>query len=89
MTEPSNLGVQKPRKRTDDTEISEFTMLVRVPGQPEALSVFTDAEVEQANRYAAETGGTVVPLPLAPPNGYVADEVSGVLVPEGPVAADS
>lgn len=56
-------------------------MMVRVPGQPGALSVFTDAEVEEANRYAAEMGGTVVPLPLDPPSGYTFDEASGVIVP--------
>lgn len=73
--------VQKPRKRSDAVEIADFTMLVRVPGRPEAVSVFTDAEVEEANRYAAETGGSVVPLPLDPPSGYALDEASGVLVP--------
>lgn len=52
-----------------------------VPGQPEAVSVFTDREVEEANRYAAETGGTAVQLPLDPPSGYAVDEASGMLVP--------
>ena len=59
--------VQRPRKRTDQVQVSDFTMLVRVPGRPDAIRVFTDAEAEEANRYAAETGGTVVPLPLPPP----------------------
>lgn len=81
MTEDSSYVVQKPRKRTDAVEIADFTMLVRVPGRPEAVSVFTDAEVDEANRYAAETGGTVVALPLDPPSGYELDEASGVLVP--------
>jgi hypothetical protein len=44
-------------------------MLVRVSGQPEALQVFTDAQADEANQYAASTGGSVVPLPLAPPSG--------------------
>lgn len=73
--------VQKPRKRSEAVEIADFTMMVRVPGQPEALSVFTAAEVEEANRYAAEAGGSVVVLPLDPPSGYELDEASGVLVP--------
>lgn len=73
--------VQKPRKRTDAVEIADFTMLVRVPGRPEALCVFTDAEIGEANRYAAETGGAVLTLPLDPPSGYVVDKASGVLVP--------
>lgn len=81
MTEDSSYVVQKPRKRTDTVEIADFTMLVRVPGRPEAVSVFTDAEAEEANRYAAETGGAVVALPLDPPSGYELDEASGVLVP--------
>jgi hypothetical protein len=38
--------------------------MVRVPGQPAALRVFTDAERAAAETYAADTGGTVVPLPL-------------------------
>lgn len=81
MTEDSSYVVQKPRKRTDGVEISDFTMIVRVPGRPEAVSVFTDAEVEEANRYAADTGGAMVSLPLDPPSGYELDEASGVLVP--------
>lgn len=39
-------------------------MLVHVPGEPAALRVFTDAEKDEADRYAAGAGGTVVPLPL-------------------------
>lgn len=77
----SSYAVQKPRKRTGSEEIADFTMLVQVPGKPEALSVFTDAQAEEANRYAAEAGGSVVPLPLDPPSGYVVDAASGVLIP--------
>lgn len=73
--------VQKPRKRADDVEITDFTMMVRVPGQPDALSVFTDSQADEAARYAADTGGTVIPLPLEPPQGYAFDAASGVLVP--------
>lgn len=82
MTEDSgSYVVKKPRKRTDDGAIADYTMMVRVPGQPDALCVFTDEQVDDAERYAADNGGTIVPLPLDPPRGYVADEASGVLVP--------
>lgn len=52
--------VQKPRKRTTPVEVADFTMLVKVPGQPEAIKAFTDDEAEEARKYAADTGGTVV-----------------------------
>ena len=58
---------QTPRKRTGEAQIADFTMLVRVPGQPAAVRVFTDAERAAADTYAAATGGTVVPLPLPTP----------------------
>lgn len=50
--------------------IADFTMLVRVPGQPAAVRVYADAEQGEAARYASEVGGVVVPLPLSPPAGY-------------------
>ena len=60
----SGLGVrQTPRKRAP-AEIKDFTMMVRVPGDPAAVRVFTNAERADADTYAADTGGTVVPLPL-------------------------
>lgn len=76
MTEPSDPSphvVQRPRNRTDQLAVSDFTMLVRVSGRPDALQVFTDTQADEANQYAASTGGSVVPLPLAPPSGYTAD----------------
>lgn len=42
-------------------------MMVRVPGEPAAVRVFTDAETDEADHYAARAGGTVVPLPIGPP----------------------
>ena len=60
----SDLNVrQSPRKRAP-AEIKDFTLLVRVPGDPGAVRVFTDAEHADADTYAADTGGTVIPLPL-------------------------
>lgn len=40
----------------------------------------TDDEAEEARKYAADTGGTVVPLPLPPPDGYTTDD-AGNLIP--------
>ena len=56
---------QTPRNRSS-AEITDFTMLVRVSGQPAAVRVFSDAERIDAEAYAADVGGTVVPLPLPP-----------------------
>jgi hypothetical protein len=74
---------QSPRKRTGDLNISDFTMMVRVPGRPAAVAVYTDAERDEAARYAAEVGGEILSLPLAPPAGYIAG-ASGSLVPIAP-----
>lgn len=58
---------QGPRKRTGELSVADFTMLVRVPGKPAAVRVYTGDEQDEAARYAAESGGVVVPLPLSPP----------------------
>jgi hypothetical protein len=63
---------QSPRKQAGDLRVADFTMMVRVPGQPTAVRVYADAEHHEAARYAAEAGGQVVPLPLSPPPGYTA-----------------
>lgn len=63
---------QSPRGRNDKVEVRDFTLLVRVPGQPAAVRVFTDDEQSEATAYAAQTGGVIVPLPLPPPESYVA-----------------
>lgn len=54
---------QAPRKQIGDVKIADFTLLVHVPGHPDAVRVFTDAERVEADTYAAESGGIVVPLP--------------------------
>lgn len=78
----SGLAVrQSPRKRTGDLHVSDFTMMVRVPGRPAAVAVYTDADQDEAGRYAAEVGGEIVPLPLPPPAGYMAG-ANGTLVPK-------
>ena len=47
---------QAPRKRTGEAHVADFTMLVRVPGQPAAVRVYTDAEQDEGARYASEVG---------------------------------
>jgi hypothetical protein len=48
--------------------VADFTMMVRIPGQPAAVRVYTDDEESEAALYASEIGGAVVALPLSPPN---------------------
>lgn len=64
---------QSPRRRSAETRIADYTMLVRVPGQPAAIRAFTDAEADEAAQAAAEARGVIVSLPLSPPTGYIAD----------------
>lgn len=61
---------QSPRKRTGEAQVADFTLLVRVPGQPAAVRAYTHAEQGEAARYASDVGGVVVPLPLSTPAGY-------------------
>jgi hypothetical protein len=75
--------VQRPRKRTNPVDVADFTLLVKVPGQPAAIKAFTDDEADDARKYAADIGGTVVPLPLPPPDGYAAG-ADGNLAPLPP-----
>jgi len=35
-----------------------------VPGEPDAVRVFTEEEAEESRQYAQETGGEVLTLPL-------------------------
>ena len=77
---------QTPRKRASESRLSDFTSLVRAPGQPASVRAFTDAEAADAARYAAEIGGEVVALPLAPPRGYSAGP-GGTLIPDAPDGA--
>lgn len=72
---------QSPRRRNDEVRVADITMMVRVPGRPAGVRVYTDDEADEAARYAAEAGGSVVPLPLPPPRGY-ARGTDGSLLPE-------
>lgn len=42
--------------------LSALAWLALIPGDPAAVRAFTDAEVDDARRYAAERGGTCEPL---------------------------
>lgn len=66
MSEESSYSVRQAPRQAGRAEIADFTLLVRVPGQPAAVRVFTDGQAGEAQRYAQETGGQVLSLPLAP-----------------------
>lgn len=90
MSDDGNGGLhvrQAPRTRSGDVRITDFTMMVRVPGQPAAVRVYTEAEHDEAAGYAAETGGEVVRLPLTAPRGYTTGP-HGSLVPVAPTVAE-
>lgn len=64
MTDPIGLS---SRSKRPSARIEDLVLLVRVPGRPDAVRAFTAAEQEEAESYAATTGGIVEPLP--PPSG--------------------
>jgi hypothetical protein len=80
---------QSPRKRADDVRVADFTLLVRVPGQPAAVRVFTDDQADEAAKYAADRGGVIVPLPLPPPDGYVVGPNGWLIPAPGPAETPS
>jgi hypothetical protein len=59
------MHIRQSRRRADTSGISEFTTLVTVPGRPDAVRAFTETEAGEAARYAADTGGHIVSLPLS------------------------
>lgn len=67
MTDYQHHTRQSRRQRSLDETVADFTMLVRIPGEPAAVRAFTDRERDEANAYAAARGGIIVPLPLDPP----------------------
>lgn len=50
------------RRPRSAAKLTDLTMIVRVPGRPADVRTFTDAEADEARRYAAENGSTVEPL---------------------------
>jgi len=62
VTEPSPPSRHAPSRPR--AAIKDLTLLVRVPGRPEDVRAFTDAERDEAAAYAAETGGITKDLPV-------------------------
>lgn len=60
--------------------VADFTMLLRVPGQPVVVRVYTDDERDEAVRYAGKSGGVAVSSTHPPPTGYMPGR-DGSLVP--------
>lgn len=52
---------ERRRPRTS-AKLADLTMIVRVPGRPADVRTFTDAERDEAHRYAEQNGTTVEPL---------------------------
>lgn len=63
MSEPSPLVERRAPARRRDNKVSDFTLIVRVPGKPAAVRVFTADEAADAAEYAEATGGAVENLP--------------------------
>lgn len=56
--------VVRQQPRSSGGELADFTLIVRPPGRPGEIRVFTDNQRVEAETYAAETGGVVETLPL-------------------------
>ncbi|WP_079548287.1 hypothetical protein [Mycobacteroides abscessus] len=65
MSEPVHHSREIPPRR--GVKIADLTLMVRVPGRPAAIRVFTDGEKSEAARYAEKEGGQCVPLPVPDP----------------------
>lgn len=50
------------RRPRASAKLADLTMIVRVPGRPADVRTFTDAEADEAQRYAESNGATVEPL---------------------------
>ena len=51
-------------QRRSEVRMEDCTLIVRPPGNPFAIKVFTDATRADAELYAAEHGAAVETLPL-------------------------
>lgn len=67
MTDAPGLSERRPPARRRDAKVGDFTMIVRVPGKPDAVRVFTPDEADEAAQYAAANASTVDPLPAVTP----------------------
>lgn len=61
MTEPSLEQRLSPKR--GHVRIADLELLVRVPGRPDAIRAYNNAEQDEAQAYAAANGGTVEKLP--------------------------
>lgn len=52
--------VQRVKPARRDVELKDLTILVRADGNPFAVRSFTEAEHDEAERYAAEIDGELV-----------------------------
>lgn len=59
MSDAPGLSERRPPARRRDTKVGDFTLVVRVPGNPSAIRVFTADEAADAVEYAKTTGGAV------------------------------
>lgn len=63
MADPDSSGPadRKTPKRAR-ANVADLTLIVRVPGRPADVRVFTDAEADDAQKYANSVGSTVETL---------------------------
>lgn len=66
MTDPVDTSAgsitSSNRPKRARVDISELTLIVRPPGNPAAVQAFTDAEADEAHRYATSIDAQVEPL---------------------------
>lgn len=62
MTDLDTTGPNKQAPKRARANVADLTLIVRVPGRPADVRVFTDAEAGEAQKYASKVGGTVEPL---------------------------
>ncbi len=56
-------AVSRQTPTRQPVELKDLTLLVTVPGDPQAVRTFTDAQSDDAKTYATETGGMLTRLP--------------------------
>lgn len=66
VSEPTPFHSREIPKRRG-VKIADLTSMVRVPGRPAAIRVFTADEDADAREYAENEGGEYVPLPVPHP----------------------
>lgn len=66
MTEPDSHHTRDIPKRRG-VKVADLVWLVRVPGRPKAIRVYTADEEAEADQYAALVAGAKEPLPVADP----------------------